>query len=103
MRFDRFTTKSQEAVQRTQDLARQTESPDVSVEHQLLALIDQKEAVVKPILQKVGADTQSIKSEVDEAIQKSPTVQGSSQKQHISAGLKEVFYIAWKETTNPKR
>ena len=102
MRFDRFTIKAREAVQTTQDLANQTESPDVSVEHLLLALINQEEGVVKPILQKVGADTQSIESEVDEAIQKGPKVQGSSHEQHISSTLKAVFDIAWKEATNLK-
>ena len=56
MRYDRFTIKAQEALQAAQELSSQSESPDVSVEHLLLALIDQADGVVKSILQKIGAD-----------------------------------------------
>ena len=70
MGFDHFTIKAQQALQTAQNLASQTENPDVNVEHLLLALITQEDGVVTPIPQKVGTETQTIKSDVDEAIQK---------------------------------
>ena len=102
MRYDRFTIKAQEAIQAAQDFASQAGSPDVSAEHLLLALLDQRDGVVKPILQKVGADVQGIRSELDREIQKGPKVQGASQELHLSSTLRRVLDIAWKEATNLK-
>ena len=103
MRYDRFTIKAQEALQTAQELSSQSESPDVSVEHLLLALIDQADGVIKPILQKIGADVESIRAELDEQIQKGPKVQGGNQELYVSPTLKRVaFDIALKEATNLK-
>ena len=60
MRFDRFTIKAQEAIQAAQDRASQAESPDVNVGHLLVALLDQEGGIVKPILQKIGAEPDPI-------------------------------------------
>lgn len=102
MRFDRLTIKSQEALQMAQDFASQGESPDVNVEHLLLALIDQQDGVVTPILQKIGADVQAIRSEVDDAVRKGPKVQGKSQELRVAPALGGVFDRSWKEATNLK-
>ncbi len=102
MRFDRLTIKSQEALQTAQDFASQVKSPDVNVEHLLLALIDQPEGVITPIFQKIGADVQTIRAEVDDAVRKGPKVQGNSQELHISPALGEVLDRSWKEATNLK-
>ena len=102
MRFDRLTIKSQETLQAAQDLAIQAGSPDINVEHLLIALIDQPEGVVTPILQKVGADVQAIRSDVDEAIRKGPRVQGNNSELRVSPALTAVFDMSWKEATNLK-
>ena len=102
MRFDRLTIKSQEALHTAQDFASRGESPDVNVEHLLLALIDQQEGVVTPILQKIGADVQAIRSEVDDVVRKGTKVQGNNQELRVSSALREVFDRSWKEATNLK-
>ena len=102
MRFDRLTIKSQEALQAAQDLANQAGSPDIGVEHLLIALIDQAEGVVTPILQKVGVDVQAIRSEMDEAVRKGAKVQGNNPELRVSSALTAVFDRSWKETTNLK-
>ncbi len=102
MRLDRFTIKAQESVQAAQDLASQAESPEVNVEHLLLALIDGEGSVVKPILQKLGAEVEAIRSELNQEIHKGPKVVGGSQEVYVSSALKRVFDAAWKEATNLK-
>ena len=102
MRFDRLTIKSQEALQAAQDFANRAGSPDINVEHLLVALIDQAEGVVTPILQKVGVDVQAIRSEIDEAVRKGPRVQGNSPELRVSSALTDVFDRSWKEATNLK-
>ena len=102
MRFDRLTIKSQEAVPAAQDFASRAGSPDVDVEHLLLALIDQQEGVVTSILQKIGAEVQAIRSEVEEGVRRGTKVQGDNQELRVSSALREAFDRSWKEATNLK-
>ena len=46
MRFDRFTIKAQEALQTAQSLASDAQSPELGVEHLMLALIGQTDGIV---------------------------------------------------------
>ena len=55
MRFDKFTVKAQEAVQRSQELASEHGQPQIEPLHLLKALLGQEEGVVGPLLRKPGA------------------------------------------------
>ena len=102
MRYDRFTIKAQEAIQAAQDRADQMESPEVGAEHLLLALLDQADGVVAPILQKVGADVHAVRSDLDRECQKEPKVHGNGQELRLSTELRQVFDMAWRQATNLK-
>ena len=57
MQPDRFTVKSQEAVQAAGCSSPPTvATPEITPAHLLLALLEQEEGLAVPILQKVGAD-----------------------------------------------
>ena len=56
MQPDRFTIKSQEAVAAAQRLASEHRNTEVAPAHLLLALLDQEDGLVVPVLQKLGAD-----------------------------------------------
>jgi ATP-dependent Clp protease ATP-binding subunit ClpB len=75
-RFDRFTLKSQEAVQAAQDLAGKRKHQQMEVEHLLLALLEQQDGVVLPIVKKLGVDPARIRSDVEEALDRLPRVEG---------------------------
>jgi ATP-dependent Clp protease ATP-binding subunit ClpB len=62
MQPDRFTVKSQEAVAAAQRLASENSNPEVAPPHLLLALLDQDEGVVVPVLQRLGVDAQEARS-----------------------------------------
>ena len=102
MRYDKFTIKAQEAIQAAQGCADQLDSPEVGAEHLLIALLDQEDGVVTPILQKVGADVHAVRSDLDRDIQKAPKVHGEGQELRLSTELRHVFEVAWKEATNLK-
>jgi len=53
-RFEKFTLKSQEAVQTAQDLAGKLHHQQIESEHLLVALVEQPDGVVIPILKKLG-------------------------------------------------
>ena len=60
MQPDRFTIKSQEAVAAAQRLAAEHRNPEVAPPHLLLALLEQEDGLVVPVLQKLGADVAAI-------------------------------------------
>jgi ATP-dependent Clp protease ATP-binding subunit ClpB len=76
MRFDKFTVKAQEALQAAQALARRRDHQSVEVEHIGLALLEQQDGIVVPILQKVGAEPKLVASRFEEDLKKLPQVHG---------------------------
>jgi ATP-dependent Clp protease ATP-binding subunit ClpB len=78
MQPDRFTIKSQEAVAAAQRLASEGSNPEVAPAHLLLALLEQDEGVVVPVLQRLGVDAQDARSRAREAIEKLPKLSGNT-------------------------
>ncbi|MSO40796.1 MAG: ATP-dependent chaperone ClpB [Solirubrobacterales bacterium] len=76
MQQDRFTIKSQEAVAAAQRLASEHSNPEVTPAHLLLALVEQDEGVVVPVLQRLGEDPADARARATEAIEELPTVSG---------------------------
>ena len=99
MRFDRFTIKAQEALETAQSLATNTQSPELGVEHLMLALIRQTDGIVTPILQKLGVDTAGITSRVEAVVQKAPKVQGTAAEMRIASALQSVLDTGFKVAT----
>ncbi|HKJ37109.1 MAG TPA: ATP-dependent chaperone ClpB [Solirubrobacterales bacterium] len=79
MQADRFTVKSQEAVAAAQALAAQRSNTEVAPAHLLLALLEQDEGLVVPVLNKLSADVPSIRSRAESAVGDLPTVSGDSE------------------------
>jgi len=96
IRLDKFTLKSQEALQAAQAHAEQNGNPQVAPEHLLWALIQQKDGVVLPVLQKLGANIQTLARDLGTAVAKLPKVQGQAQI-FVSPGLERVLETAQKE------
>ena len=99
MRFDRFTIKAQEALETAQGLAADVQSPELGVEHLMLALIRQTDGIVTPILQKLGVDTAGITSTIEAAVKKTPKVQGAAAEVRISLALQSALDTGFKEAT----
>ena len=55
MQADKFTIKSQEAIQAAQRLAHERGNPEITPEHLLAVLIEQEGGIVPPLLGKLGA------------------------------------------------
>lgn len=102
MRYDQFTIKAQEIIQKAQDLAVQTQSPEINPDHLLEALVTQEDGVTQPILQKLGADVEGIRLALNQARDRNPKVQGTGQEPVVSHTLKRVFDLALKEATHLK-
>ncbi len=97
--MDKFTIKSQETIQEAQRLAERKGNQQLDAEHILLALLEDEEGVASQILKRLGINTTSLKTDVEEAIDKFPKVIGATPmgQIYISPRLKEVFENAAKE------
>jgi ATP-dependent Clp protease ATP-binding subunit ClpC len=74
MRQERFTEQAQEALASSIDLVRQYKHSQWDVEHLLLALLQQKSGLVIEILKELHVDVESVKREVEIALEKTPRV-----------------------------
>ncbi len=102
MNFNKYTIKSQEAVQNAQEIASSYKNQAIEPEHLLAALVQDAEGVVVPILQKLGANVNYLKIKVNEALEKLPKTQGVTASQYASPTLAAVFETAQKEATELK-
>ena len=79
MRFDKFTTKSQEALAEAQRLAERAGHPEVGTEHVLEALLDQKGGAVVPVLEAARVPVDRIRSALEARLRELPKVSGGRQ------------------------
>jgi ATP-dependent Clp protease ATP-binding subunit ClpB len=79
MRFDKFTTKSQEALAEAQRLAERAGHPEVGTEHVLQALLDQKGGAVVPVLEAARIPVDRIRRALEQRFQSLPKVSGGRQ------------------------
>ncbi|MBS1860606.1 MAG: AAA family ATPase, partial [Actinobacteria bacterium] len=96
MQPDKFTQKSQEAIAATLELARSHRNPEAAPAHLLVALLDQTEGLVVPILQRVGADTATIAARASEAVAQLPKL-GEGDEPRLSSGLAATLRVAERE------
>ena len=101
IKWDRFTVKSQEAVQAAASHAGENGNPEVLPLHLMAALLEDREGVVIPVLEKVGVPVEQMLSGVNSAIQKLPKVQGGTQP-GMSGAMTKVLEQAFHEAANFK-
>ena len=102
IRWDKFTVKSQEAVQRANELASEHGNPELLPVHLLAALVEDKEGIVPPVLEKIGIGAQAILHETYREIEKLPKVSGGAAQATLSAAVNQLLERAFKEADNFK-
>ena len=103
MQPDKFTIKSQEAIQAAQQLAHERGNPEITPEHLLAVLLEQDGGIVVPILNKVGAPLDSVRAEGNAALDKLPKVSGAAASESRPAGeLVRIFQAAEGEASSLK-
>jgi ATP-dependent Clp protease ATP-binding subunit ClpB len=100
MQQDRFTIKAQEAVAAAQRLAAARRNPEVAPTHLLLALLDQEDGLVVPVLQRVDVDAGAIRRAATAAIERLATATGAEEPDvRPSSSLVRVLQRAEREAT----
>jgi ATP-dependent Clp protease ATP-binding subunit ClpB len=77
---NRWTLKTQEALNAAIELARGQSNPEVTPDHLLAALVRQEEGIVLPVLQKLGLAPLAVRNQADEAIGRLPKAYGGESR-----------------------
>jgi ATP-dependent Clp protease ATP-binding subunit ClpB len=101
IKWDKLTVKSQEAVQSASGHAAENGNPEVLPLHLMAALLEDRDGVVIPVLEKIGVPVEQLLAGVNSAIAKLPKVQGGGQP-GMSAALQKVLEQGFKEAENFK-
>lgn len=92
MQFDKFTHKSQEAIQAAQQLAQESSHQEIDPAHMVKAIFLQPDGIVVPVIQKLGADPSLILSDINQLLEKKNQVSGQGLEQsYVSKDLKKIF------------
>ncbi len=68
MNLNKFTQRSIDAITYAQQMAQAENHPQITPEHLLAALLSQEEGLVPQVIKKLGADTDTIAAELDNAL-----------------------------------
>src|SRR4051794_21888556 len=79
MQADRFTIKSQEALQAAISLAAGRSNPQVTPEHLLSVLLEQSDGLVVPILGKLGVTIEPLRADVNSGLEALPTLEAPAE------------------------
>ncbi|RMD68286.1 MAG: AAA family ATPase, partial [Bacteroidetes bacterium] len=94
MNLNNFTIKSQEVVQRAQQIAMAEGNPNIEVGHLLKALLEVDETVVPFVFRKLGANLNMVKQALDRIIQGYPKASGGEAGKYLSRPANEVLQKA---------
>src|ERR1700744_4469501 len=99
MNPDRFTIKSQEALQAAQRLAEERRNPQSRPEHLLAVLLEQDGGVVVPVLRKLGVAPATIRQELGGALDALPKLSGAggTEPAALSSELVQILRAAESE------
>ncbi|MCA9756377.1 MAG: ATP-dependent chaperone ClpB [Candidatus Eisenbacteria bacterium] len=100
MDLNRFTHKSQEALQAAQGIAARHSHQEVDVEHLLVALLAQDEGLVPRVLARDGVDVAAVSSWLESELAKRPKVTGPGAEQgkiYVTQALQKVLAEAESE------
>ena len=94
---EKFTIKTQEALQDAVSRAQGFGHAELKPSHVLLALLNQEGGVTQPLLERVGVKPSALRQAVEAHLARQPKVSGSSGQPGIAFDLREVFAQAEKE------
>jgi ATP-dependent Clp protease ATP-binding subunit ClpB len=100
-RFEKLTIKAQEAVAGAQELAAEAGNPQIEPAHLLAALLVEGEGIVRPVLDKMGANVVQLEKIVESELKHLPKTSGGSPP-GISGQLTRVLDAAQSEAEGMK-
>ncbi len=97
MRFDKLTTKFQQAFSDAQSIAVGQDNPTIEPQHLLLALLQQEDGSTLSLLQRSGVNTAALLENLRQQVQRLPKVENSAGEVTISRSLNNLLNLSDKE------
>ena len=97
MRFDKLTTKFQQAFSDAQSIAIGHDNPAIEPQHLLLALLQQEDGGTRSLLQRSGVNTGPLTESLKQSVQRLPKMENPSGEVTLSRALSNLLNIADKE------
>jgi len=101
MQPDKFTQKSQEALQAAQGLARERSHQEIDGEHLALALIGQDESLIPDLLERIGVPVAKLKPDLEAELARRHKVQGGGDP-YAGSDLRKTLEAAKSEAAKLK-
>jgi ATP-dependent Clp protease ATP-binding subunit ClpB len=102
IRWEKLTVKAQESIQRASELAAQNGNPELMPVHIVASLLEDREGIVPPVLEKVGVSPQAVLADASRAIERLPKVSGAGTQPGLSSATQKLMDGAFKEASNFK-
>ena len=93
MRMDKLTSKLQIALADAQSLALGRDNPFIEPVHLMIALLNQQGGSVRYLLTKAGANVNLLRSQLGEAVDRLPQVEGTPGEVHVSNELNRLLNV----------
>ncbi|SIT70930.1 ATP-dependent Clp protease ATP-binding subunit ClpB [Ectothiorhodosinus mongolicus] len=93
MRMDKLTSKFQQALADAQSLAIGRDHQMIEPAHLMIALLDQQGGSVRPLLAQAGANVNLLRSQLGEALERLPRVEGAAGDVHVANDLSRLLNI----------
>ncbi len=97
MRFDKFTTKFQQAFADAQSAAVGNDNPYIEPQHLLYALLNQQDGGTASLLARAGVNVQGLRGALKTAIDRMPKVEGSGGEVNVSRELANLLNVTDRE------
>jgi ATP-dependent Clp protease ATP-binding subunit ClpB len=97
MRFDKLTTKFQQAFSDAQSIAVGQDNPAIEPQHVLLALLQQEDGSTRSLLQRSGVNATPLLESIKQSVQRLPKIENPSGEVALSRTLNNLLNIADKE------
>ncbi len=93
MRFDKFTTKFQQALSDAQSLAVGADNQFIEPQHLLLALLNDTESGAGSLLARAGGNVNALKTALSDAVSRLPKVEGHSGEVQVGRDLSNLLNL----------
>ena len=97
MRFDKFTTKFQQAFADAQSVAVGNDNPYIEPQHLLYALLNQQDGSTASLLGRAGVNVQGLRGALKSAVDRMPKVEGTGGEVNVSRELANLLNVTDRE------